>query len=80
MVKKSDKNLIVGLDIGTSKVVAIVGEMITPGEIEIVGIGSCRSRGLKKRLLTSSPQLPMTYSIGSHRSQTMPVPLMSIER
>ncbi len=27
MAKRSDKNLIVGLDIGTSKVVALVGEM-----------------------------------------------------
>lgn len=53
MVKKSEKNLIVGLDIGTSKVVAIVGEMLTPGEIEIVGIGSCRSRGLKKGVVVN---------------------------
>ena len=36
MTKKSDKNMIVGLDIGTSKVVAIVGEVTTEGEIEIV--------------------------------------------
>ncbi len=47
MTKKMDKNLIVGLDIGTSKVVAIVGE-ISGDEIEIIGLGSCRSRGLKK--------------------------------
>jgi cell division protein FtsA len=53
MAKKSEKNLIVGLDIGTSKVVAIVGEVITPGEIEIVGIGSCRSRGLKKGVVVN---------------------------
>lgn len=53
MAKKFDKNLIVGLDIGTSKVVAIVGEMITAGEIEIIGIGSCRSRGLKKGVVVN---------------------------
>lgn len=53
MAKKSDKNLIVALDIGTSKVVAIVGEMVTPGEIEIIGIGSCRSRGLKKGVVVN---------------------------
>jgi len=53
MVKKSEKNLIVGLDIGTSKVVAIVGEMLPGGEIEIVGIGSCRSRGLKKGVVVN---------------------------
>ena len=35
-----EKNLIVGLDIGTSKVVAIVGEATPEGnEIEIIGIG-----------------------------------------
>jgi len=53
MAKKSDKNLIVGLDIGTSKVVAIVGEMSPTGEIEIIGIGSCRSRGLKKGVVVN---------------------------
>ncbi len=48
MTKKTDKNLIVGLDIGTSKVVAIVGEITPEGEIEIIGLGSHPSRGLKK--------------------------------
>ncbi len=41
-------NMIVGLDIGTSKVVAIVGEIVEDGSLNIVGIGSHRSRGLKK--------------------------------
>lgn len=40
--------LIVGLDIGTSKVVAIVGTVTAEGGIEIVGLGSHPSRGLKK--------------------------------
>ena len=42
------KKMIVGLDIGTSKVVAIVGELNGEGQIEIVGIGSNPSRGMKK--------------------------------
>ncbi len=46
MSKRGDKNLIVGLDIGTSKVVAIVGEINDGGAIEVVGIGSHPSRGL----------------------------------
>jgi len=53
MTKKSEKNLIVGLDIGTSKVVAIVGEIEPDGEIEIVGIGSHPSRGLKKGVVVN---------------------------
>ncbi|MDO8909677.1 MAG: cell division protein FtsA [Pseudohongiella sp.] len=43
-----NSNMIVGLDIGTSKVVAIVGELKPDGSLNIVGIGSHRSRGLKK--------------------------------
>jgi len=48
MAKQLDRNLIVGLDIGTSKVAAIVGELNEDGEIEVIGIGSTPSRGLKK--------------------------------
>ncbi len=53
MVKKTDKNLIVGLDIGTSKVVAIVGEVSPENELEIIGIGSSQSRGLKKGVVVN---------------------------
>ncbi|HEY6130698.1 MAG TPA: cell division protein FtsA [Halioglobus sp.] len=48
-----DKKLIVGLDIGTSKVVAIVGEIGADGSIEIVGIGSNPSRGMKKGVVVN---------------------------
>ncbi|WP_290787319.1 cell division protein FtsA [Halomonas sp.] len=41
-------NMVVGLDIGTSKVVAIVGQPTDDGGIEIAGIGSHPSRGMKK--------------------------------
>jgi cell division protein FtsA len=44
----SSGNMIVGLDIGTSKVVAIVGEISIDGELKIVGLGFAPSRGLKK--------------------------------
>ncbi len=48
MNRKGDKSLIVGLDIGTSKVTALVGEY-APGEpIEVIGIGSHESRGLRR--------------------------------
>ena len=53
MTKKTDKNLILGLDIGTSKVVAIVGEITTEGEIEIIGLGSHPSKGLKKGVVVN---------------------------
>lgn len=48
MSKKSNNNLVVGLDIGTSKVLVIVGEMNAEGETEIIGVGHCAARGLSQ--------------------------------
>jgi len=48
MAKKPDKSLVVGLDIGTSKIVAIVGEVHPDGQVEVIGLGSHPSRGLKR--------------------------------
>jgi cell division protein FtsA len=53
MARKTDKQLIVGLDVGTSKVVAIVGEILSDGSVEIVGIGSHPSRGLKRGVVVN---------------------------
>ncbi len=47
------ESIIVGLDIGTSKVVAIVGEVKVDDEIEIIGIGTHPSRGLKKGVVVN---------------------------
>ncbi len=46
--KRDDQNLIVGLDIGTSKVVTIVGTLTPEDTVEVVGIGTTPSRGLKR--------------------------------
>lgn len=53
MTKKGDKNLVVGLDIGTSKVVAIVGEVRDGGQIDIIGLGTHQSRGLKRGVVVN---------------------------
>jgi cell division protein FtsA len=53
MAKKPEKNLLVGLDIGTSKVVAIVGEETNTGTIDVIGIGHHPSRGLKKGVVVN---------------------------
>ena len=46
--RRDDQNLIVGLDIGTSKVVTIVGTLSPEDTVEVVGIGMTPSRGLKR--------------------------------
>lgn len=48
MAKKIEKNIITGLDIGTSKIIALIGEVTADGAIEIIGIGRHPSRGLKR--------------------------------
>lgn len=48
MNRKGDKSLIVGLDVGTSKVVALVGEYSQESPIEVIGIGSHAAHGLKR--------------------------------
>ncbi|HLQ24589.1 MAG TPA: cell division protein FtsA [Acidiferrobacterales bacterium] len=53
MSKKNDEKLIVGLDIGTSKVLAIVGEIAPTGEVEIIGVGYHPSRGMKKGVVVN---------------------------
>lgn len=54
MSKRAEKSLVVGLDIGTSKVVCIVGEVgDSEEEIEIIGIGSRPSKGLKKGVVVN---------------------------
>jgi len=53
MSKKGDESLIVGLDIGTSKVLAIVGEVSPTGEVEVIGVGHHPSRGMKKGVVVN---------------------------
>ena len=48
-----NRDLIVGLDIGTSKIVAIVVEVKPEGGFEIIGMGSHPSRGLKKGVVVN---------------------------
>ena len=48
MIKATDRKLVVGLEIGTAKVAALVGEVLPDGMVNIIGVGSCPSRGMDK--------------------------------
>ncbi len=50
---REDKNLIVGLDIGTSKIVTIVAELLPEGTVKVIGLGQHISRGLKKGVVVN---------------------------
>ncbi len=51
--RKTENNMIVGLDIGTSKVATVVGDVSEDNQVEIVGVGSHPSRGLKKGVVVN---------------------------
>jgi cell division protein FtsA len=50
---KDSKNLVVGLDIGTSKIVCIVSEVTPDGRLEVIGMGSSPSRGLRRGVVVN---------------------------
>ena len=50
---KEYKDLVVGLDIGTSKVMVVVGEVIAGGELRIAGLGVANSHGLKRGVVVN---------------------------
>src|SRR3982751_5677170 len=53
MAKKPNKDLMVAIDIGTSKVVALVGEILPDGKMNIIGLGSHPSQGLKRGVVVN---------------------------
>src|SRR3990167_3751353 len=53
MAKEPNKDLIVGIDIGTSKVVTLVGELSSDGTLTVIGFGSHRSSGLKRGVVVN---------------------------
>jgi cell division protein FtsA len=53
MARRDDRKLLVGLDVGTSKIVAIVGELSPENRLEVIGLGTCPSRGLKRGVVVN---------------------------
>ncbi len=52
-----DSNIIVGLEIGTSKICVVVGEQGADGALNIVGLGQSRSRGVRKGEIINPEQV-----------------------
>ena len=52
-MSKDNRDLLVGLDIGTSKVVALVAELAPDGQFNVVGVGQTVSKGLKKGVVVN---------------------------
>ena len=71
MSKKADREIIVALDIGTSKVAVIVAEVATPESFEIVGVGTAPSRGMEKGLVVDIGKLSECIEKAVSEAETM---------
>ncbi|MBW1914014.1 MAG: cell division protein FtsA [Deltaproteobacteria bacterium] len=63
--------IIVGLDIGTTKICAVVGEIVPGGEIEIIGIGSHPSEGLRKGVVINIEKTVNSIKEAIEEAETM---------
>lgn len=63
--------IIVGLDIGTTKICAVVGEMVPGGSVEIVGIGSHASEGLRKGVVINIEKTVNSIKEAIEEAETM---------
>jgi cell division protein FtsA len=61
-MSRESKDLIVGLDIGTSKIVALVAELTPEGRLNVIGMGTQDSRGLKKGVVINIEETVQTIS------------------
>ena len=53
---------VVGLDIGTSKVCTVVGELLDAGGVDVIGLGVAESKGLKRGVVVNSSYSHITES------------------
>ncbi len=61
-MSRDSKDLIVGLDIGTSKIVALVAEITPENRLNVIGMGSQESRGLRKGAVVNIEETVATIS------------------
>src|SRR3546814_16002917 len=56
MARREERNLLVGIDIGTSKCVAVVGQLMPEGHLEIVGSGEASASGMNRGCVVNNDQ------------------------
>jgi len=70
-VAKKPNNVLVGLDLGTTKVCAIVGEVKDDGKVDIIGIGINPSHGLKKGVVVNIDSTVESIKKAVHEAELM---------
>ncbi|AAM67771.1 cell division protein FtsA [Buchnera aphidicola] len=71
MIISKNRKLVVGLEIGTTKVVTLVGEVLTNGKIKIIGIGICQSNGIDKGRINNLDAVISCIRESIHQAEIM---------
>ncbi len=66
-----ERRFVSGLDIGTTKVCAIIAEERSPGELEIVGVGTSPSTGLRKGIIVDLDKTVQAIQVAVQRAEHM---------
>ncbi|MBZ2279220.1 MAG: cell division protein FtsA, partial [Buchnera aphidicola] len=69
MIISTDRKLIVGLEIGTTKVITLVGEIIKDGTIKIIGMGICKSKGIDKGKINNLDEVIECIKKSIHKAE-----------
>lgn len=67
----SKLNTVVGLDIGTSTISVVVGELLHDGKVNIIGIGTSPSRGLRKGMVINVEATVESIAQAVSQAETM---------
>ncbi|XBC39413.1 MAG: cell division protein FtsA [Buchnera aphidicola (Nurudea shiraii)] len=71
MIKEKNRKLIVGLEIGTTKIITLIGEIVTDGIINVVGIGICPSLGIIKGIINDFKSVVKCIKKSIHQAENM---------
>lgn len=70
MARKQDQ-IIVGLDVGTDKVAAVVGEVKVDGTLEIIGLGCAKSEGMRRGGVVNIAETTAAIKRAIHEAELM---------
>ncbi len=73
------ERVIVGIDVGTTKICVLVGELDRDGKLNIVGVGTCPSQGLRRGSRPATAISSRMISAGLSRLRA-PLPSLRIAR
>lgn len=65
------EQIIAGLDIGSTKVEAIIAEVVPPGPPKIIGVGRCRSEGLRRGMVVDLDKTTQTIRTAMSEAEMM---------